>query len=381
MAIVDILTIFRSPRLRLGVGLACCVAAGFGQTDSTLSLTEFNLGSLEGKGRALRISPDGKRYGYISEALQVRVDRVTGADLMASKQRVVVDGKLAMESFDSVMDSTLLFSPDSKHFAYAAKAGDRWQLVVDDKADPAYDGVGAPVFSRDSQHVIYSARQGGRNFIVVDGKPQQNFDGIGETAVSSDGKRLAYIAMQGGKGFVVIDGKADEGSYDGAGSIVFSEDGKHVAYAAVLGGKSFIVADGTPLQKNDGIVKDSLRYSPDGRSFAYAASSGRAQMMILDGNPIPGEFDAIARPIFSPDGKRLAYAAKRGPKWLVVVDGKQGRSLMVLPPLPSARTANTLPTWHQPATPNPSCSMVNRACPTMLPSIQLSGQIPNTWPI
>lgn len=54
----------------------------------------------------------------------------------------------------------LEFSPDGERFAYAARRGDRWQVVLDGVPGPEYDDVGHPRFSEDSKTLAYGARSG-----------------------------------------------------------------------------------------------------------------------------------------------------------------------------------------------------------------------------
>jgi Tol biopolymer transport system component len=110
-----------------------------------------------------------------------------------------------------IIVESLTVSPDGKHFAYVARRGGKWFVVVDGKEGKEYDeiGEGTPIFSPDSKHFAYVARRGGRWFVVVDGKEGKEYDGIGKGTLvfSPDSKHLAYEAMRGGKSFVVVDGK------------------------------------------------------------------------------------------------------------------------------------------------------------------------------
>lgn len=54
----------------------------------------------------------------------------------------------------------LTFSPDGEHLAYAARSGQRWQVVLDGVAGAEFDDVGHPRFSDDSQTLMHGARTG-----------------------------------------------------------------------------------------------------------------------------------------------------------------------------------------------------------------------------
>ena len=74
-------------------------------------------------------SPDGKRFAYTASKGQQRF--------------LVVDGEPQVP-IEGIVDHSLTFSPDSRRLAYAvAKADRRAYLVVDGKAGPIHDGIGA----------------------------------------------------------------------------------------------------------------------------------------------------------------------------------------------------------------------------------------------
>ncbi|HPP59083.1 MAG TPA: hypothetical protein PLT82_08130, partial [Candidatus Hydrogenedens sp.] len=79
---------------------------------------------------------------------------------------------------------TFVVSPDSKRYAYLAKRGDKWLVVVDGEESKEYDmsPVGL-IFSADSHRVAYGSIRGGMQFVVVDGVEGKEYDGIGEPGV------------------------------------------------------------------------------------------------------------------------------------------------------------------------------------------------------
>jgi len=60
---------------------------------------------------------------------------------------VVLDGK-GGEGYDGIQ--SLIFSPDGKRKAFAARTGKKWSVVVDGQAGFAYDQVVGPAFSPDA---------------------------------------------------------------------------------------------------------------------------------------------------------------------------------------------------------------------------------------
>ena len=129
----------------------------------------------------------------------------------------------------------VIFSQDSKHFAYKAinETTSLWRVVLDGKEGKDYNEVGDPVFSPDSLHMAYIAKNDSGKFVVQDGNEGKNYSYIGTLTFSPDSKRLAYVAVDkdGGKRFVVVNGiEGKRYSVDIYCGPVFSPDSKHVIY-------------------------------------------------------------------------------------------------------------------------------------------------------
>jgi len=204
-------------------------------------------------------SPDGKRTAYVG--------------FRGARRFLVVEGAPTVE-IEGIVDGTLTFSPDSRRLAYGAARRDRrCYFVVDGKAGPVYDSVGAAiprglspnvtstqngyglggsgvVFSPDSSRFAYVADTGGKKVVVVDGKPEDvEMDFlVGGIIFSADSRRLAYGGRQGGKFFLVVDGKKGA-DYDALGHFEFSQDGTHIAFVAKKGDQNVIVVDGKQRAK------------------------------------------------------------------------------------------------------------------------------------
>jgi roadblock/LC7 domain-containing protein len=68
-------------------------------------------------------------------------------------------------AYDGILEGGLIFSPDSKHIAYAAMDGNGTFVVRDDNQEDRYDGLsGIIVFSPDGTHVAYHASIGTQRF-------------------------------------------------------------------------------------------------------------------------------------------------------------------------------------------------------------------------
>lgn len=331
---------------------------------------------------SVSVSPDARRVAYVVRR--------------AGKAFVVVNGLVGREydEIDEVHDTGLegdirlptgvyvIFSPDGRRYAYKARRGRTWRLVVDGLETQGYDeiwwqtsrGVPSTVFTHDSRHFIFQVgkdergwptdtivdgiegkvlpdsaprgsnapaprrpqargeRRGGKWTMVVDGVAGPVYDWVGHcdsnaAVVSRDGRRVAYAAKRDDKKFVVIDG--DEGPpYDDIWAICFSPDGRHVAYEAFTGrgdeARQLLVVDGVAGPPGGGASR--LSFSPESRRVVYRIDQEQrlnagpgAQAVVVNGVRGPW-YDHVEDLTHSRHGEYLAYRAERGDRELVVVE-------------------------------------------------------------
>ena len=253
-------------------GSQCSFAALDGRKVSRV--TDGNKGRpFDGIATDFVFSPDGKRTAYIA---------MDGGNWF-----LVVDGEVQRQ-IEGIVPHTLSFSPDSKRLAYAvAKADHTCYIVLDGKAGPVYDRIGAGpppglrfvqgpigvVFSPDSRRLAYIAIQGGKSFFVVDGQPEEiGIDGLaaeprGDPAIyfSSDSRRFAYGGIRAKRFFFVVDGTQGR-EYDNLRHFEFSQDGTHYAFTSAKADRHVITVDGVeraeygavvagPVFRSDGILE------------------------------------------------------------------------------------------------------------------------------
>lgn len=225
-------------------------------------------------------SPDSHRVAYVMKD--------------GAKRHVMVDDK-AENAYDFIDASSLAFSPDSHRVAYVANAGGKQIVVVDGKEGKPYDEAHALLFSPDSHRLAYAAKVGEKWLVVVDGKEEKPYDVISEPSMtfSPDSKRMGYLARAGEQWVVVVDGNASK-PYDIAQVLSFSPDSQHVAYVVNIEGKEVLLVDGKKQA-----------------SYDYISSQTKGDMTVL----------------YSPDGRSIALGAQSKDMWTVVVNGKQGEIL------------------------------------------------------
>mgnify|MGYP001355067166 CR=1 FL=1 len=113
-------------------------------------------------------SPNGKRLAY---------SVTQGVD----KSGVVLDGQLGRPHW-SLIEESLLFSPDSSKLSYVAESADRkWRVFIErNVSGQAYDGIGAHgvTFSADSAHELFYGLRDRKWMVVIDGRESEQFDSL-----------------------------------------------------------------------------------------------------------------------------------------------------------------------------------------------------------
>jgi Tol biopolymer transport system component len=302
--------------------------AALGQHRTVLARRERTLASLpfdSSVARSVVVSPDGTRGAYVKP-------------LKGGSLAVVIDGNASQQPYDQVGPNIAVFSPDSRHVAFAGRRAQQWYVVVDGEEGEPFDVVSAEsiTFSPDGAHVAYAARLHIKSLVVLDGAAGSAYDRIvdGTLAFSPDSRRVAYVAGVGEKQLLVLGGVAGK-AYDAVGKPRFSRDGQHVAYVASLAGKSFVILDGNADKTHpagDSVHPLSLVFSPDNDRLAYVVGPEGKMRTVIGGKESKAYDRVFDESIaFSPDGRRVAYVAKRAgaaagaPAAVVVVDGQEAK--------------------------------------------------------
>ncbi|UCE04502.1 MAG: PD40 domain-containing protein, partial [bacterium] len=211
-----------------------------------------------------QFSPNSKRLAYVVHKYN-------------NMENVFVDD-VELKPFNIIINESIIFSPDSKHIAYAAVSYDstdipKIKIILDSLEVSRY-----PLFtSVDKVELFLNGDIDYYN--LADFK---DLTMLSDITFSSDSKKLAYKVSQAGKEFFIIDGK-QEPSYDKVYTLKFSLDNMHYAYAAVDGKKSFIIRDG---------IKGKI-------------------------------YDQVYPPVFSKDSQHIYYFAKQEKKYFLVKDQEE----------------------------------------------------------
>ena len=176
----------------------------------------------------LAFSHDSRRVAYTGEVGSKRMVVVDGEegkayDAIASSSPVfspdcsrfayggrsgdgwfmVVDGKEGKRYQALRGDPIALFSGDSKRVVYTAGTATKQVVaVVDGKEGKGYDDIVGLVFSPDGRRIAYAAKEGAKQFVVVDGKEERGYDAIvgdrQELIVFDSDDSFHYLAVKGG---------------------------------------------------------------------------------------------------------------------------------------------------------------------------------------
>ena len=147
--------------------------------------------------------PDGRA----PELPAIRPDKKGVGVLLISQDRfflhqAFLNSKEKGKMYDEA--ANLTYSRDG-HYAYAARKGQDWLVVVNGKEGPAFDRVVLPVFSPDGKLVLYRARKDGKRFLVVADtagktiKQQPAYEQVFQPVFTGDGKSVAYGVKDGNK--------------------------------------------------------------------------------------------------------------------------------------------------------------------------------------
>ena len=268
--------------------------------------------------------------------------------------------------FDEILNSGhVAFSPDGNRYAYCARSGNQYVVIVDGKelvrGSESQGGRcggqnSALDFTSNSKHVFFFAdlhveTPADRNYtrFVFDGKAEIPSAPIEGVAFSPDGNHYAYIWNDVNRQkpwMLIVDGKP--APYQG-GSPQWTNDSKHLyTQRSTPPNGTELLFDGKPIARAFGFT---VYIPPVGDMVAAVVSGGTNfhpfSFLVVNGKKVPGsdtvERGSITKVVFSPDGKR--YAAIIGDlnnHLCVMVDGKRGQEYTSIDKLAFTADSSTI---------------------------------------
>jgi len=248
------------------------------------------------------------------------------------KQFVVLDGTES-QPYDVI--GTLTFSPDGRRFAYTAKIGKTWRMVIDGVAKTPYDSITKDywtqqqaVFSADGKHLAYRVTSHGKERLIIDGR-ETNVDDPAFKRLFNDPERPFpyFFDPFNFNPILCINtinttnaAQPPKEKYLNKENLLKHPDGRDWAFVAEVDSKKIVVIDGKESRKYDKILELQPLYV--NRGLYYIALDGKKQIIVINGRS-SRRYDKIGQLYGSPNRKRLAYFAKDGKEWVLVVDGKE----------------------------------------------------------
>jgi hypothetical protein len=272
---------------------------------------------------------------------------------------VGTDGSRAVAYYDGVQgpkfdeilpqdNSFVAFSPDGTRYAYCARAGNQYVVMVDGKELARSSESQGGIFNTEScrlgftsnnKHVYYFSAVTVSNpstltyrRFVFDGKPEPpNTSEWHSVAFSPDGDHYAYVWNDPRKQkpwMLIVDGKP--APYQG-GAPQWTNDSKHLyTQRSAPATGTELLFDGKPIAK---AFNFTVYIPPVGDLVVVAVTGGTNfhpfSFLVVNGKKVPGsdtvERGAIDTVVFSPDGKHYAaICGDTSSHHYVIVDGKRG---------------------------------------------------------
>jgi hypothetical protein len=251
--------------------------------------------------------------------------------------------------------SPIVFSPDGARFAYAARDGDDYVVMVDGKelARARWDDNQRPTlhpfaFSPTGNHFYFGVTSGDTSDpkagfrLQVDDKPGPISRTMTKVAARSndailfspDGMRYAYVGtntrdLPDGQ-WAVANGKqvkyfGDELQFTGSGRLLSVLTTPGIPGNPPTPGSQTLLIDAKPMVKAQYFGGVWVSPTSDRYAAVVTPKQGAPSFLTLDGKPVAGtEGVTIDAVYFSPDNKRFAVACTANGSSFMLLDGKRG---------------------------------------------------------
>jgi len=307
-------------------------AAGIALADATVDQQPLGPdGQLFGGSR----SPKGNHLAIFAAKgshYQIIMDGVAGPKIDNLIFNIAGDPYRAGDMWGN-MPIPVIFSKDGAHWAYMAKQGDEYVVMLDGKElarGPINTrNLGSSLnltFSANGQHLFWSDDDAQGNYvIVVDGKPGPATRTLPQLVLSPDGSHYAYVNYNrdGTGAWAFVDGR----QVNYFGDIVqYTAKNILVSTMHTPDNNNILLLNGKPEIKANSIRQMTI--SPDGKQIAMIITPqpNAPSFLTVNGKQVAGtEGLPVEKVYFSPDGSHYAALCdtKTGARFMII-DGKKG---------------------------------------------------------
>lgn len=173
---------------------------------------------------SVHFSPNNERTAYVI---------YNSLELSDTSRTVMIDGQL-FGPYPDIENASLMFSPDSKHFAYVALLDtSRIAIVTDGILGREYEDCYLVGFGKDDSIPTYRAKIGDNKWAVIrNGVIGPEFDVVYNCVFSEDRQHLAYCGNKGDKIYMVVDGQIAPGYEHVMPLVPAFDSGNNISYFA-----------------------------------------------------------------------------------------------------------------------------------------------------